>query len=621
FKYALVQVAERRRCGEALANACMVANGTEIANHDGDARRSSTLYPVGPDQDPGQDAVYGTGDLNTCERTGPIYKGGVLQPGATTVTRPSRYASRGWPIRLGRFEPRALRQQPGRQIAPQRHHQLARQGDDEDALQPAALGSGQAGVEPAAERAVRLMPQPQPGELDRHAARPPVAGLGDALLVVRTAAAERARRQPDIARHFPPVGERPVIDLAHQRARDLDVDAPEPLQLLHLAGRVILSRRGGESRGALLLHGRDLPVDELEAGKLAHDLLAQLRRQSWAVGAAQRRQLRPPIAAPRAVAVDTLRRQQSLDAVAVRRALAQQSTALATRPPRVLLRDARHHHHAGVMPIAGVVPDHQPQQALDIQAIALGPTRPPVHLDTPRIHHKTLGPLRHQKAMQPKAVPPCFVARHHANPGPAGPLQRRPLSLDQRPQPQRTAGGQLGTPGTLLPRRMHPRQPAHPAQFYRSENCGNITRDGRGHTLPVIHETSPLSMDCEAGSLDHPGRHSPHGIYSIFAPPREHTQRPVMKPHRYSATAYLIARAMAFISRDPELGHLVPMQAAEISRWIVEACSRHGRLLLAAMDWPWFRRVVHLVEQATIAGLFLHYALRKLAIEEVVRAS
>jgi len=90
FKYALVQVAERRRCGEALANACMVANGTEIANHDGDARRSSTLYPVGPDQDPGQDAVYGTGDLNTCERTGPIYKGGVLQPGATTVTRPSR---------------------------------------------------------------------------------------------------------------------------------------------------------------------------------------------------------------------------------------------------------------------------------------------------------------------------------------------------------------------------------------------------------------------------------------------------------------------------------------------------------------------------------------------------
>src|SRR5215468_7749967 len=94
-----------------------------------------------------------------------------------------------------------------------------------------------------------------------------------------------------------------------------------------------------------------------------------------------------------------------------------------------------------------------------------------------------------------------------------------------------------------------------------------------------------------------------------------------MKPHRYSATAYLIARAMVFVSRDAELGHLVPMQAAEISRWIVEACSRHGRLLLSAMDWPWFRRVVHLVEQATIPGLFLHYALRKLAIEEVVRAS
>jgi len=94
-----------------------------------------------------------------------------------------------------------------------------------------------------------------------------------------------------------------------------------------------------------------------------------------------------------------------------------------------------------------------------------------------------------------------------------------------------------------------------------------------------------------------------------------------VKPHHYSATAYLIARGMVFVSRDANLGHLVPPRAAEACGWFVEACSRRARLLLSAMDWSWFRRAVRLIEKATIPGLFLHYALRKLAIEELARAS
>ena len=77
------------------ANACRAGERDRGRKSRTAKRRSSALYPVGPDQDPGQDAVYGTGDLSTCERTGPIYKDGVLQPGASTVTRPSRYASHG----------------------------------------------------------------------------------------------------------------------------------------------------------------------------------------------------------------------------------------------------------------------------------------------------------------------------------------------------------------------------------------------------------------------------------------------------------------------------------------------------------------------------------------------
>jgi methyltransferase (TIGR00027 family) len=94
-----------------------------------------------------------------------------------------------------------------------------------------------------------------------------------------------------------------------------------------------------------------------------------------------------------------------------------------------------------------------------------------------------------------------------------------------------------------------------------------------------------------------------------------------VKPHRYSATAYLIARGMVFVSRDANLGHLVPPRAAVACGWFVEACSRRARLLLSAMDWTWFRLAVRLIEKVTIPGLFLHYALRKLAIEELARAS
>src|SRR6266550_7702984 len=58
----------------------------------------------------------------------------------------------------------------GFQIAPQRHHQLARQRYDGD-LADAALGLADPLAEPAAQFALGLMSQPQPAELDRGRSR------------------------------------------------------------------------------------------------------------------------------------------------------------------------------------------------------------------------------------------------------------------------------------------------------------------------------------------------------------------------------------------------------------------------------------------------------------------
>ena len=57
------------------------------------------------------------------------------------------------------LEDGAARHHPGLQIAPQRHSQFARQGDDHDPLE-AALGVADALVEPLAERTAGLVAQP-----------------------------------------------------------------------------------------------------------------------------------------------------------------------------------------------------------------------------------------------------------------------------------------------------------------------------------------------------------------------------------------------------------------------------------------------------------------------------
>src|SRR3546814_6302939 len=88
--------------------------------------------------------------------------------------------------------------QPGGQEPPEGDEQLARQSDDGDAPHPAALVADP-GLEPAAERAVRLMAQPQPGELDGDLPGPPVAGLADPLLMVDPTAAPGRGGQPEIA--------------------------------------------------------------------------------------------------------------------------------------------------------------------------------------------------------------------------------------------------------------------------------------------------------------------------------------------------------------------------------------------------------------------------------------
>jgi methyltransferase (TIGR00027 family) len=88
----------------------------------------------------------------------------------------------------------------------------------------------------------------------------------------------------------------------------------------------------------------------------------------------------------------------------------------------------------------------------------------------------------------------------------------------------------------------------------------------------------------------------------------------LMTGSRPSATAYLVAKGLLFLSFDPQLGFLVPGPAAEASGWFVES-----QRLLRSLKRPWFRALVRLLQSLSVPGILLHYALRKRYLEETVR--
>jgi methyltransferase (TIGR00027 family) len=95
-----------------------------------------------------------------------------------------------------------------------------------------------------------------------------------------------------------------------------------------------------------------------------------------------------------------------------------------------------------------------------------------------------------------------------------------------------------------------------------------------------------------------------------------------VKAERPSETALLIARAMVFLARDPAASVLVPPEAAEEYRWFLETASPlAARLAAFAGRTAPLRALAYFSETFVIPGIMLHYAARKLFLEEAARAA
>lgn len=92
-----------------------------------------------------------------------------------------------------------------------------------------------------------------------------------------------------------------------------------------------------------------------------------------------------------------------------------------------------------------------------------------------------------------------------------------------------------------------------------------------------------------------------------------------MREDRPSATAFLIARAMLFISQDPETAPLIPPAAAEAYGWFVDAVSPFAGRLARALGRSSLREITYASERLAIPGITLHYAVRKRYLEDACR--
>jgi methyltransferase (TIGR00027 family) len=95
-----------------------------------------------------------------------------------------------------------------------------------------------------------------------------------------------------------------------------------------------------------------------------------------------------------------------------------------------------------------------------------------------------------------------------------------------------------------------------------------------------------------------------------------------MREERPSETALLIARAMVFLAHDPRTAVLVPAEAAEEYRWFLESANpQAARLAVWAGRHALPRGLAYCAETFVIPGIMLHYAVRKLFLEDAVRAA
>ena len=354
-------------------------------------------------------------------------------------------------------------------------------------------------LEPLRQRRLRLVSQPQPGELDQHASQPRIAGLGHALLALDTAAAPRRRRKSRIGGKLAAVGEVPVKSLRPENGRKVGAHRLQGQQHRHrIRRRRLTCKLSGHSQQRILLglHSLDLLEQKFEPIELTADLRLQMRRQLSSVPGAQGLKPRPPIAPQRRVFGDALGEQKALDPVHMRDPLGDQCLALATKPAAVLFLGRGRNHHRADPWLAALVGQKSPQQRLAIEPVRLGAPSPSRRRDRGGIDHVALNAFLLQNAVQPEPIQPRLLDRDDqiglARLGRRLALQvRKQLHQLSNVTSREAALGHL----LALAGRQRRHQPHRTAQFQRYKNCAKLCADSGRSVGTMIEQHCRLQVE------------------------------------------------------------------------------------------------------------------------------
>src|SRR5574341_1554567 len=373
--------------------------------------------------------------------------------------RPAEASTKPRVTSPSRLEHRACRHRAGLEIPPQLHQQPARQGHDPDPPDAAAALAKPLLVPPA-QRALRLKPQPPPGDLDRHRPDVTVACLGDPLFPAQLATLIGRRRQPRQPADLAPVAKLPPPEkLHHIQPRAVRPNPPEPEQASHQLHR--RRRPTPQLLRPLPLQLLDLPREQRHFRPLPRQPRPQAPRQGGPIPQPQILEL------PQQPGVHLdphpLVREQPLHPVRHPGPIPLGRQQLPVELSLIFLRHRRDVHHPPGLPLARPVAHHLQQQLPHIQSIRLRPPPAPVHLDARRVHHVVLDPAGHQIPMQPEPLTACLVAAHHAHVRREPEALLRPLDLCEQGRHVPRRDGALPRP--LPQTRGEPQLPRRLAQL------------------------------------------------------------------------------------------------------------------------------------------------------------
>jgi methyltransferase (TIGR00027 family) len=74
-------------------------------------------------------------------------------------------------------------------------------------------------------------------------------------------------------------------------------------------------------------------------------------------------------------------------------------------------------------------------------------------------------------------------------------------------------------------------------------------------------------------------------------------------------------------ARDPAIASLLPPRMRELAETAVAEFPSRGRRFLRSVERGWYRALLRGIERVTVPGIFLHYLMRKLFIEDTIRQS